>query len=217
MILLASNSPRRRELLALTGWVYQVIGADVNEKLAAGEEPLVYVRRMAQEKSGQVKKVAEGDLLLTADTAVIYREEILGKPESPADAVRILQRLRGNEHLVVTSLVVRQDDPQRVARDECHSLVRMREYDEEEINAYVASGDPMDKAGAYAVQNRGFHPVADFHGCFANVMGMPLCHLTRTLRAFGVQAGRDIPAACQRYLQYDCEISAQILSGRNLG
>jgi septum formation protein len=217
MILLASNSPRRKELLALTGWEYRVISADVDEKLVAGEEPLAYVRRMAQEKSCQVIHVGKGDLLLTADTVVIDREDILGKPVSPADAVRILKRLRGHEHLVVTSLVVRQDNPQRVARDECHSKVCMREYDAEEIDAYVASGDPMDKAGAYAVQNRKFHPVTDFHGCFANVMGMPLCHLVRTLRAFGMEAGLDIPEACQRYLQYDCAISAQILSGRNLG
>lgn len=217
MILLASNSPRRKELLGLTGWDFRTIAVDVDEGQKVGEPPLEYVRRVAIDKTFRITNVQKGDLVITADTIVIDGDEILGKPVSQVDAVRILRLLRGREHKVVTSVVLSQPGVKRIETDECSSLVKMRSYSEKEIAMYVASGDPMDKAGAYAVQNRIFHPATNFRGCFANVMGMPLCHLTRALRKFGVEPGESIPAACQAYLQYHCHIHAQILGGMNLG
>jgi MAF protein len=217
MILLASNSPRRKELLSLTGWDFRVITVDVDEGQKDGETPLQYVRRVAADKASRITNAKRDDLVITADTIVINGNEILGKPVSQADAAQILRLLRGREHQVVTSFMLNQSGKKRVEVDECCSQVRMRSYSEEEIAAYVASGDPMDKAGAYAVQNRIFHPVTDFRGCFANVMGLPLCHLARTLKKFGIIPMKNIPAACQAYLQYHCHIHAQILSGMNLG
>ncbi len=217
MILLASNSPRRKELLGLTGWDFRTIAVDIDEEQKDGEPPMDYVRRVALDKTSMITNVQRGDLVITADTIVIDGDEILGKPVSHADAIRILRQLRGREHKVVTSVVLSQPGGKRIEMEDCCSQVRMRFYSEKEIAMYVASGDPMDKAGAYAVQNPIFHPVTNFRGCFANVMGMPLCHLTRALRKFGVESDENIPAACQAYLQYHCNIHAQILGGMNLG
>jgi predicted house-cleaning NTP pyrophosphatase (Maf/HAM1 superfamily) len=93
----------------------------------------------------------------------------------------------------------------------------MRSYAEAEIEAYVASGDPLDKAGAYAIQHAGFHPVEGLQGCFASVMGLPLCHLQRGLRTFGLAPAKDLPAGCQEHLNYVCPVSAAILAGGDAG
>jgi septum formation protein len=93
----------------------------------------------------------------------------------------------------------------------------MRPYSDEEIDVYVASGDPLDKAGAYAIQHADFHPVENFSGCYASVMGLPLCHLVRTLCKMGIAPPADVPAACQAHLQYTCPISAAILRGETIG
>jgi predicted house-cleaning NTP pyrophosphatase (Maf/HAM1 superfamily) len=93
----------------------------------------------------------------------------------------------------------------------------MRNYSDEEIDAYVLSGDPLDKAGAYAIQNSRFHPVQAMKGCYASVMGLPLCHLLRVLRKMDVQPDADIPAACQSLLQYPCPVSSAILRGEQIG
>ncbi len=106
---------------------------------------------------------------------------------------------------------------EQLITDLCVTDVPMRNYSDEEIEAYVLSGDPLDKAGAYAIQHREFHPVENMKGCYASVMGLPLCHLIRVLQRMGVYPGADIPAACQSLLQYQCPVSPAILRGELVG
>jgi MAF protein len=153
--------------------------------------------------------------VLAADTIVVDGGELLGKPCDAADATAMLVRLRGHVHQVLTALAVFAPPDWQLYRDLCIASVPMRDYSDAEIARYVASGDPMDKAGAYAIQNPGFHPVTDFNGCYACVVGLPLCHLLRTLRKAGFPQGAvlDIPGACQSNLNYLCPVTQKILNG----
>ena len=119
--------------------------------------------------------------------------------------------MRGRSHQVLTALAVLQSRSGRLLTDVCVTDVPMRAYTEAEIEAYVASGDPLDKAGAYAIQHAGFHPVASLAGCYANVVGLPLCHLARMLRTLGLPPQADLPQACQAALGYQCPVYEQIL------
>jgi septum formation protein len=213
-LLLASNSPRRRELLALGGWRFDVALSDVDERRLAGEAPGAYVLRLAESKARAVASGAPAQaLVLAADTTVVDGDELLGKPVDEADAARMLRQLRGRTHQVYTGLALLRVREGHTLTDLCVTDVPMRDYSDEEIEAYVRSGDPLDKAGAYAIQHPGFQPVQGMAGCYASVMGLPLCHLTRLLSAYGLPAPRDVPLACQRELEYDCPISGAILRG----
>ena len=213
MLLLASQSPRRRELLSLTGFDFQVAPAVVDEQVIVGEEPGAYVQRLAAAKArAAVPQASAGWVVIGSDTAVVDGEQILGKPASPAEAAATLQSLRGRRHQVYSAVAVLQI-PGRMVTDLCVTEVPMRSYHEEEIQAYVASGDPMDKAGAYAIQHAGFHPVEYLDGCYANVMGLPLCHLVRTLRKLEIFPRVDMPTRCQAAIGYACPVYDSILRG----
>lgn len=211
---LASNSPRRRQLFGWTGWSFTVAPADIDETPLPAEQPRAHVLRLAQAKARAAASHAPlGTLVLGSDTIVADGSEILGKPADPAAARRMLLQLRGRTHQVYTALAVFQPHTGRLAQDCCQADVPMRAYTDAEMDAYIASGDPLDKAGAYAIQHPGFHPVTDFHGCYACVMGLPLCHLLRLARtAFNLRTQADVPALCRSGLGYDCPIYAQILS-----
>jgi septum formation protein len=211
MILLASNSPRRKQLLALTGWPYRIQPADVNETPLPSEPAEAYVLRLAESKARAAARSAEDGLVLAADTTVVDAGAILGKPNDADQARAMLRQLRGRSHQVLTALAVLQSRTGRLLADVCVTDVPMRAYTETEIEAYVASGDPLDKAGAYAIQHAGFHPVESLAGCYANVVGLPLCHLARTLRKLGLQPRADLPQACQAALGYQCPVYEQIL------
>jgi septum formation protein len=212
--LLASNSPRRRELLSLTGWRFTILPAQVDETPHEGEDPAVYVIRLAESKAQAVTSMAEpGMVILAADTIVLDAGEMLGKPGDTIEAASMLRRLRGHAHQVLTALSVCDPAENRLVKDLCTSDVPMRLYTDQEIATYVASGDPLDKAGAYAIQNAGFHPVSSFKDCYASVMGLPLCHLVRSLRKLGIVPRADVPTACQDYLHYHCPVSKAILTG----
>jgi predicted house-cleaning NTP pyrophosphatase (Maf/HAM1 superfamily) len=116
-------------------------------------------------------------------------------------------------HQVYTALTLVDAATGRSVTEVAATDVPMRDYTDDEIEAYIASGDPFDKAGAYAIQHAGFHPVAALRGCYSNVMGLPLCHLVRALRAFGIELGADVPLRCQQHQQYDCDVTDDILSG----
>jgi MAF protein len=211
-LILASNSPRRKELLALSGQNYRVVPADVDESTAAGEDPRDYVTRLSKEKAKVTAgKLNEPALILAADTTVVFRGEILGKPADAKDAVRILKLLRNETHKVYTAIVILRVPENEFLVDLAETDVPMRNYSDKEIHAYVASGDPLDKAGAYAIQHAGFHPVASMQGCYANVIGLPLCHLQRSLQKWGLSFENDLPIACQKHLAYECQVSAKIL------
>jgi MAF protein len=214
---LASNSPRRRQLLALAGVPFTACSADVDERPYPGEPAGSCVVRLARMKAEAAAGMlsAGGKVILSFDTVVVDHE-ILGKPAGAEEAVRVLRQLRGRSHRVFTGLVV-SDPHGRVETDVCITTVPMRNYSEVEILAYVQSGDPLDKAGSYAIQHPGFHPVESLAGCYAGVMGLPLCHLARTLHKMGMDLPGDIAANCQSTLQYTCPISSAVLRGELVG
>jgi septum formation protein len=224
-LLLASSSPRRRQLIALSGWEFHVQPVEVDEQPWSGEEARGYVLRLAESKARAASKeldagpAAADALLVAADTTVVDGGDILGKPRDAAEAAAMLRRLRGRSHQVYTALAVLRVRPggrvsdSRMESDLCVTDVPMRAYTEQEIHTYIASGDPMDKAGAYAIQHADFHPVESLAGCYANVVGLPLCHLTRTLNKFGASSNVDVPSACQAALGYRCPVFSQVLSG----
>ncbi len=196
-LILASNSPRRKELLALFGWPFEVLPADIDESQKSGEPPIDYVRRLACEKAQAIAATREG-LILAADTIVVDGEELLGKPVDDADARRMLTQLRGRTHQVYTGIALIDTASGKSVDSVCRTDVPMRAYSDSEIEAYIQTGDPLDKAGAYAIQHSDFHPVEKLAGCYASVMGLPLCHLSVALRRFGWQAPADLPERCQQ-------------------
>lgn len=213
-LILASNSPRRRQLISLGDWDFRVTVADVDETPLADETPEEYVLRLALAKAKAIQPRAESDAVIVgADTTVVHENSILGKPVDEADAERMLKRLRGRTHQVYTALALFEMRSGQTLTEVCVTDVPMRNYSDDEIRAYVQSGDPMDKAGAYAIQHPGFQPVASMQGCYASVMGLPLCHLVRALKKFGIAPAGDVPAACQSLLKYECPVSSAILSG----
>jgi len=214
MLVLASNSPRRRQLMALGGWTFTLIPAEIDESPLAREQPKEYVLRLAEGKARAVAEDTPIDaLVIAADTTVVDGSEILGKPADARQAEVMLRRLRGRSHQVYTALAVLRPTDGRLLTDWCCTEVPMRDYTDEEMTTYIASGDPLDKAGAYAIQHDGFRPVERLWGCYANVMGLPLCHLVRTLKKIGVMPEGNIPQACQAALQYDCPVYTQVLKG----
>jgi septum formation protein len=217
-LLLASNSPRRRELLGLGSWSLSSLASDVDETRVPGETPAEYVLRLAASKA-RVAAARDGSqsCIVAADTAVVDGDTLLGKPADAAEAVRMLRQLRGHAHQVYTGLAVFDPQSGELLTDLCITDVPMRAYSEAEIQDYVNSGDPFDKAGAYAIQNPGFRPVGNLSGCFASVMGMPLCHLMRLLQRAGRSAEADLPARCQAHLNYACPVSSAILRGEQVG
>ncbi len=216
-VLLASNSARRRQLIKLTGWEVALTSADIDERRKPGEPAREYVLRLALEKAGAIKPADQKTLMLTADTIVVDRETIYGKPGSTANAREILWALRGHTHQVMTAIVLIDLKDRIPVTDLCISNVPMREYSSTEIEEYIESGDPMDKAGAYAIQNERFRPVTNFNGCYASVMGMPLCHLSRTAAKIGQTVDVEIPQRCQAELHYTCVIYQAILRGDIIG
>jgi MAF protein len=213
-LMLASNSPRRRQLFSLGGWAFQVIVADVDETPLANEPPRDYVLRLAQAKALAIQPRAESDAVIVgSDTTVVLDDSILGKPVDKADAEQMLKQLRGRTHQVYTALALHNMGNGQTLTELSITDVPMRNYSDDEIRAYIQSGDPMDKAGAYAIQHPEFQPVESMQGCYASVMGLPLCHLIRALKRFGVSPSADVPSACQSLLNYQCPVSSAILSG----
>jgi MAF protein len=213
-MILASASPRRRELIQLTGLPSSSLAADIDETPHPGEPPAEYVRRMSREKArAAAARVDEPTLILAVDTTVVDGEQILGKPADAGEATAILQQLRGRDHHVLTALTLLDMATGREITQMADSPVHMRDYSDDEIAAYIASGDPFDKAGAYAIQSASFHPVDGFSHCMANVMGLPLCHVTRMLRAAGEAPNGEIAGACQARIGYVCPVYERILAG----
>lgn len=208
--ILASASPRRHELLALFGRPFRVLPADIDETnhgLVPAED---FVRRLSQAKARAAAQNADRGLVIACDTIVVLDDRILGKPGTPAEAREMLEALRGRPHQVMTAVTV-LDTVSGQERTACDiTEVWMRPYSDAEIAEYVASGDPLDKAGAYAIQHAGFRPVEAVQGCFASVMGLPLCLLYRLL----CEAGEEVepPAeACQRHTGWQCQVYQDIL------
>ncbi|GMR09559.1 MAG: Maf family nucleotide pyrophosphatase [Anaerolineae bacterium] len=209
-IVLASASPRRQELIALTGWEVRIAAEEVDERRRQDEGPRDMTRRLAFAKA----KAAGGKsgLILGADTVVVDGEQLLGKPMDLGDARQMLEALSGRSHQVVTSIALLDLNSGTHVVDTCESRVPMRRFNNADLDSYLASGNPLDKAGSYAIQDKEFMPVdaARMKDCFANVMGLPLCHVVRNLpQAPPV----DVPAACQAHTGYECPIYSEVLEG----
>jgi MAF protein len=215
-LLLASQSPRRRELLALLGLPFEVDASNVDEVPQSNESPAALAARLSQAKAQvcTTDHAASGAAIIACDTIVAHEGQVLGKPSDADEASEMLRRLRGCPHSVYTAVTLLEESTGYSVTDVAETQVIMRAYTDAELAAYVASGDPMDKAGAYAIQHRGFHPVAKVQGCFANVMGLPLCHLTRHLRAREIDPPQDVPAACQARTGHHCAVYQSILNAK---
>jgi len=188
-LVLASASPRRRELLASLGVAFDIVPANIDETPRPGEPPLAYAQRLSAEKAAAVaRSAAPPALIVAADTVVICDGAILGKPADPNEARAMLRTLRGRAHTVCTALTLARlasgAPLSGVSRVTC-TEVHMRAYSDAEIEAYIATGDPFDKAGGYAIQHAGFEPVARISGSYTNVVGLPL----ETLRALLDETG----------------------------
>lgn len=177
-IVLASQSPRRADLLRAAGMAFDVRVADVPEDVLAGEPPSEYVTRLAVAKARAVFR--PGDVVLGADTTVVVDGEVLAKPADAADATRMLRRLAGRTHEVLTGICVLDDRALRT--DVARTVVEFAPMSDAEIAWYVASGEPMDKAGAYGIQGRASRFVRRIEGSYANVVGLPV-ELVYTLLA----------------------------------
>lgn len=188
-LVLASASPRRRDLLAGLGLRFTVRPVDVDETPRSGEDPLAYVLRLAEEKA--LERVGEGELVLAADTTVVVDGEILGKPADEAEAREMLGRIAGREHTVLTGVALAAaetgtGDGARAVAEE--TRVRMAPMSSEEIAWYAATGETLDKAGSYAVQGIGAMFVEAVYGDYTNVVGLPLPATYRLFR----EAGHDL-------------------------
>jgi MAF protein len=211
MLILASSSPRRQHLLSILGVGFQVLTAEIDEQVQPGETPEDYVLRLALNKSRSISPSSTSrQVVIAADTAVVDGNQILGKPVNKQEAVTMLRKLRARSHHVLTGLVVRDLNSKIVIKDLCVTEVRMRSYSEPEIEAYVASGDPLDKAGAYAIQNSGFNPVQEISGCYTNVVGLPLCHLAELLKEMEINFRESATYGCRTPQGYSCQLADKI-------
>ncbi len=187
LIILASYSPRRRDMLKQVGLDFSIDPADVDERILPGEGPEAYALRVAKDKARVAAGRAGTGVVIAADTIVVLGDEVLGKPSDAADAERMLRMLSGREHRVITGLVVLDAASGRFSKRTAVTSVWFRELKSEEIRSYVESGEPMDKAGAYGIQEKGALLVRKIDGCYFNVVGLPLSLLGEILLQFGVK------------------------------
>lgn len=216
--ILASKSPRRKTLLRNLIDPFIVVNSDVDERENPGEKPDEFVMRLAKEKAlkggaGVLTNSFENGFVVGADTIVVDGTEILGKPQDQMDAARILEQLRGKTHKVLSGIALYNLSTGEVQTRLVCTEVVMREYTDDEIQNYIASGDSLDKAGAYGIQNRDFNPAPEFYGCFANVMGLPLCHLAVLMKEMGIETDHRVADRCQDSIDYQCPIYADVLAG----
>jgi septum formation protein len=184
-IVLASASPRRTELMALAGIEFSVVPADINEAVLPGEKPAEHVMRLSREKADAVAGTSNGRFYIGADTVVVLDDTIMGKPVDETEAFRMLSDLSGREHEVVTGFSV-FDKVSCIHLTRCvRTEVTFKELSEGEIRAYIATGCPMDKAGAYAMQGGAVHFIRSICGSYTNVIGLPMTELYETLCQLG--------------------------------
>jgi septum formation protein len=189
MLILASGSPRRRELLTAAGIPFTATSADLPEIQRPGESPRAFALRMAEEKARAVAVDHPGEDILGADTIVVVEGEVLGKPQDAADAARMLRRLSGREHEVITGVcLIRAGSSART--EAVTTVVRFVDLTEREITDYISSGEPMDKAGAYAIQGLASKWIPEIRGEYANVVGLPVATVWKMLREAGVDPAK---------------------------
>ena len=212
-LILASGSPRRHELLSLLEIPFEVRVAAIDETPLPGEAPVNVPQRLSRLKAEAVAAGVDTGLVIGADTVVVHKGEILGKPEDGEDAAAMLRRLREERHRVFSGVTIMDAATGKQITDLCETKIWLRPMTDEEIARYVAGGDPMDKAAGYAIQNDDFAPVSKAVGCPANVMGLPMCHVVRNLRRFGIQLPDTLPTQCAIRFGYHCALTEYVMPG----
>jgi MAF protein len=207
-LILASSSPRRQQLFHDLGLTFRALPADIDETPLPAEHPGAMTCRLAEEKARAVAAalgpVTAATLIVASDTTVALGATSYGKPLDAADAVRMLRDLRGGPHQVFSAISVLALPGDRQATRVNTTDVFMRDYSDAEIDAYVATGDPLDKAGAYGIQARDFACVSHLQGCYAGVMGLPLGDLAELLGEFGYAVTADVRAVCRQVNTFAC-------------
>ena len=213
--ILASLSPRRQELLQLCGYPFDVQAVTVNEASITHPDPILNCVQTAQLKANALVQSIKADpppeaIVIAADTIVAVDGQMLGKPGNEKEAQKMLSLLRNRTHEVHTGVSVID----LVSGQELHGYhtaeVTMRAYSDQEISKYIATGDPLDKAGAYAIQHEQFKPVSQLHGCFLGVMGLSICQLLQMLTQFEIPMIANMVALQQAHQQYPCPIYDKI-------
>lgn len=186
-IILASSSPRRREILALTGLKFRVDPGDYEEKMDHPMEPHKLARFLSREKAEAVAGRHKKALIIAADTFLVFEGELLGKPRDERDARRMLGRLNGRSHSVITGFTILDSANNKSFSDSVETRVFFRRLTASEISSYVRSGEPLDKAGSYGIQGLGALLVERIEGDYFNVMGLPIGALVQGLKQFGIR------------------------------
>ena len=222
-LILASTSPRRQQFLEQLGLPFTTIApgaatgcSEIDESPLPGELPAAMVQRLSQDKAQAVLHILPTlfpsldqythPVVIAADTAVVIDDVILGKPDDPTEAIAMLQHLREKPHRVLSGITIalyRVQQPAKITTRLHQSQVWMRPYTDHEIEAYVATGSPLDKAGAYGIQDVDFTPVSRFDGCFASVMGFPLLELATAINEIGLSLP-EINPLCQQLTGHLC-------------
>jgi MAF protein len=195
--LILAPTRRRRQLLALSDWEFDIIVADVDERQHTQATRCVRLR-LAETKAPIASHPDQ--IILAADTAVVDGSDVLGKPKDQAEAFAMLRRLRGHTHQVYTGVALLRQGDGLLLKELSVTDVPMRDYSDEEIHAYIGTGDPLDKAGAYAIQHSSFQPVINLAGCYTSVMGLPMCHVVRMMHKMRLMFHADVPVQCQTLL-----------------
>ena len=185
-IILASASPRRKEILANTGLKFSVCSSNYEEDLTLEKQPRALARFLSRMKAEEVAEKHANAIIIAADTFIVFKNKLLGKPSGPDDAKRMLKLLSGKAHSVITGFTVINSKSNKKVSRSIETKVYFKKITQAEINAYVRSGEPLDKAGAYAIQGLGAVFIEKIEGDYFNVVGLPVCALAESLKAFGI-------------------------------
>lgn len=206
-LILASGSPRRQHFLHALGLPYTVVVADIDETPLPAENPIALATRLAKAKAAAVATRVPSEeraLIIAADTVVALGDQLLGKPADEADATAMLRQLRNRTHEVHSSICLWDQQSGNHVTQVNSTAAQMRDYSDAEIATYVASGDPLDKAGAYAIQHPEFAPVCALQGCISGVIGLPLGDLRALLAEFGVEVTGSVVPICEGQTAFRC-------------
>jgi len=184
-LILASSSPRRKELLKQIGLRFEVVPSGVEERIKDGENPVEHVLRLAEEKALDVANKSRDSWVIAADTIVLVDGEILGKPAKEKEAYQMLLKLSGKEHRVITGFCILNTGNGESVKESVETTVTFKELSEEEIRGYIKTKEPFDKAGGYAIQGKGSFMIREIKGSYTNVVGLPICEVVEALERVG--------------------------------